>query len=416
MDVGGSTFAAVRAIADPGGYLAQAGWWQTGQGVYATASGSYPGGLGVVSIGTVLGTIDGVLYQVGAAGPLPTILVGDVLSVPVALAGDGSINSAASAANFAACVQLFSQWNAVITPVGGFGGNGFNLNLTAKLPGPAANYSAMASGAGMICAGLGGACGGAWQWKSAFGLYGAQIGVTLIAPPLGSSLNNLQIVLAYPGGTTYTWTMAARARYQFWVDDYSLCFWLYPADDVSEDGDSHPDSTFFYAGVPRQCALDYGASAPTVGYAFTHWDPARALAATYYDGPACLNGYAGTFDTNFALAVPVANGMEIDGKGANDPVPSGQQGLPIVIPARLALPFAGVENGVMQTDYFILVGWPFDAMVATAQYPLGSIVQYDGHHWIAMLAQAGATMFLNFDITTMLVATFECDARAGAKF
>jgi hypothetical protein len=174
--------------------------------------------------------------------------------------------------------------------------------------------------------------------------------------------------------------------------------------------------------VLKQCALDYGASAPTVGSAFTHWDPARALAATYYDGPACLNGYAGAFDTNFALAVPVANGMEIDGKGANDPVPSGQQGLPIVIPARLALPFAGVENGVMQTDYFFLVGWLFDAMVATAQYPLGSIVQYDGHHWIAMLAQPGATLFVCWDDVPApppppdVSATFECDGAAGAYF
>jgi len=414
MDVGGSTFAAVRAIADPGGYLAQAGWWQTGQGTYASAAGAYTnGGLAGASVGEVLGSIDGIEYQCGAPGPLPVSLSGDVLSVPLVYNGDGSIDSAASAANFAACIQTFSQWNAAIVPVGG---SNFDLNLTAKLPGPAANYSVIGPGYGGICAYLGNPWGGAWQWKSAFGLYGAQIGVTLIAPPLGSSLNNLQIVLAYPGGTTYTWTMAARARYQFWADDYSLCFWLYPADDVSEDGDGHPDSTFFYAGVLKQCALDYGASAPTVGSAFTHWDPARALAATYYDGPACLNGYAGAFHTNFALAVPVANGMEIDGKGANDPVPTGQQGLPIVIPARLGLPFAGVENGVMQTDYFFLAGWPFDAMVATAQYPLGSIVQYDGHHWVAMLAQPGATMFLAWDITTTLVATFECDAHAGTKF
>src|ERR1019366_799464 len=326
-------------------------------------------------------------------------------SVPVVMSGS-SVDQAASMAALAAAIQLFTQWDAAI-------GGSYTLTLTAKVAGTAANYSAMDYN-GAQCVLMSGPSGGAWQWISASGLYGAQLAVTLVAQPVpGHAYANLQIDVLYPGGTTYTWTLGCRARYQFWANEYSLAFWCDPVDDVVEalSGGVAAYHSFFYAGIPRQCDLVYEFP-PTAGSAFSHWDPARTLVANYNPGVDVLNGSYGAFTgLNFALAVPVAS-YEIDAKCAVDPVSSSPPGPAMAIPARLGLPGAISAP----TDSVFVVGWLYDAMVITAEYALGSQGPYDGYTWIAMLAQPGATLFLCYAPLPGLGSPFSCNARAGARF
>src|ERR1039458_3313231 len=392
MDVGGTTAAAVNAI---GGLLSEAGWIQGPYpgGSYATASFSFPFSIvGWEGLGISLCEIDALWFQ-AVTGSGPATLSGGVGSVPVVLNGDGSVNEPASMAALAAGVELFTQWNAVVVGT-------YYLNLTAKNPGPAANASTMGYN-GAQCVLESGPIGGAWSWLSQTNPSGSQVALTLIAGGAsGAFVENLQIVMTFPGPPagpqpTYTWILGAKARWQFWANPYSLAFWVDPTDNIDEAGDPYTYQSFFFAGVPRNCQVTYGAvPGGGISQAFAHWDPAQTLVANYNPGVAELNGnfyHPGPGSLNCSIAAPVANGYEIDGKAAVDPIPSGQVGLPIIIPARLGLPFPGGYGGAITT---YVVGWLYDSMVATAQYPLGTTIAYDGHVWVALLAQAGATLFL----------------------
>jgi hypothetical protein len=134
-------------------------------------------------------------------------------------------------------------------------------------------------------------------------------------------------------------------------------------------------------------ALPYGG----ISQAFAHWDPNQTLIANYTPGVDELNGVFTTGVPNCAIAAPSIASYELDGKGAVDPIVSGHVGLPILLPARLGLPFPGGYGGAITT---YVVGQLYDAFVACAQYPLGTVIPYDGHQWIAMLSQPGATLFL----------------------
>jgi hypothetical protein len=387
MDSNATTLAAVSLIADDGGLLDQAGWSKNAGGSsYAMADIYCPLGFELTSNFCM---VDGAVYQiVPSGGSIAEAGPGGPVTVPQVLNFDLSLNEAATAANLALAITTFSQFNAVAAGAG----TSWNMELTAKNPGPGANLSDI-EGYGAVTSAAG-PSGGAWQWLSQTNPVGSQIGILLSAA--GYSSANLCIEQQYIGipasGPTpvYTTTyyLAFRAQWQFRADSYSLAFWVAPDEDEGlHAGDGNGDNNFYYGGVPRHCEVTFGAE-PTGGVssAFAYWGT-RAAFNSPGNGASLFMGDFVTGNPSgggFSLAAPVSNGMPNCGK----------DGGPLIVEAHFGLPYT---TGEMK-----LVGWLYDAIIVCDQYPLdsgpaspdGTYVSYDGHQWVAMLAQAGATLFL----------------------
>lgn len=396
MDVAGTTAAAVSNIE---AMLASVGWSRTSGGSYATATFNFPFGLPGLSYGAWSCSIDGIAFCTASGGIPGAWSLSDGL-VTVFLGSDAG-DDAYAATVFAAAVTANSIWNA--TPAMGGGGDpgNFALDLTAKAIGPAANNSVLGYNAANCTVGQPPG-GGANQWISAGSPCGSQLAVSL-APVVDLGLGALQIVTLYPGGRTYTWLLACCASWNFWADDFSLALWITPGASTEGTG----NHTFYYAGVPRNCQVSWGMPPPGgVSSAFTHWDPQQQLVANFNPGVAELDGYfynpPGT--QNFAVAAPMPaptyNAVELDAKSAVDPVVA--IGVPIVLPARIGLPWPGGYGGA---PTFYVVGWLYDAMVLTAQYALNSTVEYDGYVWVCLLSQPGASMFVCTPTATASAST-----------
>jgi hypothetical protein len=392
METNSTTVAAMEMLANTGGLLAQAGWTINPPGSsYCTADIFVPFGFGLSASFCL---VDGVVYQIVAGGGPPLedgpggpVAVGQILNL------DSTVNQAATAANLALAITTYSQFNAVAVPDGLY----WNIVMTAKVPGPVANWSDIEASPGNLATNN---QNGAWQWLSAPNSVGSQIGVTLSTEGYGSA--NLHVQQQYIGSAAllpvgYTpppyssgYYLAQRAQWQFWADQYSLAFWVSPAEDEGgHAGDGSGGNNFYYAGVPQQCAVEYD-TLPSEGIssAFAYWGN-RATFNEPGNGASLFNGQFVTANiggAGFSIVAPSTY--------AGSPL-CGKAGGPLITEARVGLPYS---TGEMK-----LVGFLYDAMVVCDGYglsatsPDGTYVEYAGHIWVALIAQGGATLFLVWD-------------------
>ena len=389
MDYGGSTAAAVTQIT---AWLADAGWTASG-GVPATATIQFPSG---VSAEPYL-SIDGISYTAVSGGTpgSPTIL-GSAVTIPLG----GDLADTVTANLFAAAVTLFSQWNAAVVMTGA---SSLTLNLTAKTPGTGANGSVIACDEA-YCVLSTAPWGGAVNWLSALSINSERIGVSLAAYTPGYEGGvYLVVTTTYPGAipqpTTVCWCNCSGG-WNFWADDYSMCLWMTGTVDVGVPN----GRDFIYSGVSRDCRVEYLVS-PAYWPAFTTWDANRTLLSQSGNGAAEWNGVIYSTPNPFAVACPNESAYELDGKAAVDPIVAGAGSVPLVMAARLGLPYGG---GMW------MVGWLWDAIVVTAQYTLGTLIGYDSQQWICMLTQPGASLFLRTGVilgdSALVPWPDECDA------
>jgi hypothetical protein len=390
MDYGGSTAAAVTQI---GAWLALAGWTASG-GVPATATIQFPFGVGAEAYLS----IDGISYTAVSGGtPGSPTLVGSAVTIPLG----GDLFDTVTANLFAAAVTLFSQWNATVTMTGA---SSFTLNLAAQTGGTAANASVIVCNEA-YCVLSTVPWGGSVQYLSAPSINGEQIGVGLAAYTPGYEGGvYLVVTTTYPGATPQPMTVCwcnCSGGWNFWADDYSMCLWMTGSVDVGVPN----GRGFIYSGVSRDCRLDYYLGPPEYWPAFTTWDSLRTLLSQSGNGAAEMNGALYSAPSPFAVAVPNAGGYELDGKAAVNPIVGGLGSVPLVMQARLGLPYGG---------YMWLVGWLWDAIVVTAQYALGAFIGYDSKQWVCLLTQPGASLFLQTGAAAADSAVVpwpdECDA------
>lgn len=361
---------AIRTIADEGGWLSQAGWGIHMAGsTYATAGIWCPFGF---STNTDWCTVDGVIYQIVApdpAGPQQA-MPGAPVTIPLILNEDATVNQAATAANLALGVTMFSQWDATAS------GSGlqWNIAMVARDPGPLPNYAVIGSNGRWTTAVNNG--GGGWQWLSAASPGAQQIAVSLHMGGVTPSLVLTVDYLSGLGSYSTTFFLGWRARWQFWANEYSFVFFVDPADDVSYGG-WYQYNSFFWAGVPRHAQLTFG-YVPEISYAFGTWQ-SRTKFSGGTNTATLLNGYfASGGDRGF------------DVLRSNSGTLVSRDGYPLLLQARCGMPQSGGEMRV--------VGWLYDALVATAQYPLPAFINYDGHPWMALLStSAGATLFVRWE-------------------
>lgn len=395
MDYSYSTLRAVDALAGDGGSLEKAGWTRNG-GTRATVTIHFPFGI-IGFSGSPAYLCEIPEFAPGAPWPSPIWYVAYIPvpgSVPpignvavifvvytVLLDGTIVVDQPASFASMAAIITNGQTWDAAVTaPVSG---SDWVITLTAKHPGTIYNYLPFNFN-GVNAVITFGPAGGGWTWQSQPNSCGStmQVGLTAAGgnPTAGNA--NLVVTLLFPRGTVFVWFLGFRARWQFWANEYSFCFFVDPADDITESGfDATPSHNFLYAGVPKNVDLD---GAPSSS-AFAIYDSARALNVTGGQAACELNGVfwnVAFSDNSFAVVVPYTASLPLTGKSAQ-----------LMTAARCALPVAAASTGFPNGQVY-LVGFLFDAVVVTKQYVLGSLIRYDGRIWKAMLTQAGASLFI----------------------
>ena len=389
MDYGGSTQAAVSAIAGAACWLEQAGWSISAAGsAFATAQFNFPSGVSPQAAAYCV--IDGIAYLAVTGGsPGHPTLYGGTVTIPLGADSDDAV----TANLFAAAVTLFSQWTATPTMTGAAA---FTLGLVAKTAGPAANASVMTYNPA-YCVLTTPPWGGADQWLSAASPNGSRLEVSLAAYLPGyEGATYLIVTTLFPGTTTpVVKSFNCSAGWNFWADDFSLALWM--SGTVDQGIPNGLD--FYYAGVAREVSIASNIEWPGVYSAFLHCDSAQTLIGANNASAADLFGtvssYPATGPQSFALAAPASYAYEIDGKGAVDPTPPG---LPLIIPARLGL---ACPPGTYHTPIdewpsgqIFLLGQLYDGIVLTAQYALGATIGYNSLRWVCLLAQPGASLFV----------------------